>query len=151
MSEEIQEKTKKPFFTKGFFISLAVSFVVGCGLFGIVFSVEYFTEDTEITTSVLYRLLADGFGVTGLLMAMGYVLSWISSKGTFDILFYSIINSFRAVFSYKKWKEDPQRDYYSYKQKKDAEERKPLLAILLVSVIFICTGLLLLIGFYANI
>ncbi len=143
---------KKPFFTKDFLISLGISFAVACALCLLIFLALYYGSGRygDMPVWMLYGHLADGFGIAGLLMFLGYVLSWVSSKGTFDMLYYSVYTIFYAVFAYNKWKDDPERDYYSYKRKKDSKERKPLLAILIVSVIFICAGLLLLIGYYVN-
>lgn len=143
---------KKKVLTKGFVISLLVCFAVGCLIAGLIFLALYYGQKhpEPIPLETLLGYLADGFGLTGLLLAMFYVLSWISAKGTFDILYYSVYTLFYSVFAYKKWKEDPERDYYSYKKKKDASERKPLLAILLISVIFIFAGLGFLIGYHAT-
>lgn len=122
------------------------SFLAACLISLIIALISYFFN-TPHSQAGAYRLAADSVGISGVLMACFYFLSLIASKGTFDILSYAIIASLRSVFDYKRWKDDPNRDYYHYKMKKDSQERKPLLAILFVSVIFITAGLLLLIPY----
>lgn len=148
MNEDENKESGK----KDFLISFIISFVTAGILAGgiALFEVYITGGGASVELRTAWRYSADALGISGLLMLMGYILSFVASKGSFDILSYSIVAMFRSVFSYKKWKEDPERSFYHYKMKKNSKERKPILAILIVSLIFIAAGLICLAPYYVS-
>lgn len=144
MNEELNpKKEKKPFFTKAFWISLIISFVVALALTVIICIVRYISLKESQGFIPIFGILADGFFLSGFLLLLFFLLQWIATKGLFDILAYSIQVVFFTVFRPNYRKSGFPATYYEYKQLKDSENRKPILAILFVSVLFIVLGLIL--------
>jgi hypothetical protein len=92
---------------------------------------------------LLFHLSEDGLGLSGLLTFFVFLLSYCASKGAFDFLAYSLKVLVYTIFRPHYRESGFPRTYYDYKVLKDSQERKPLLALFLVSVIFILAGFVL--------
>lgn len=139
-----EEGQKKKRISKAFWIALAISsasMVITAFLVGLI---EYYALGGGELRPMLLRLFEDGVGLTGLMGFFVFLLSWASSKGAFDMLNYSIQLLFLTVFK-PHFREDGKfpATFYDYKVKKDGEKRKPLLALLFVSLLFIGAGFIL--------
>lgn len=138
MSEEAKKK-KEPFFTKGFWISLIVSFLVASAFSVLIGCVEWLAQK-EYYPIVPLAITVDAIALSGVLMALFFLLQYFSSLGAFDFLTYSLKVLIYTVFRPNYRKTGFPATYYDYKVLKDEENRKPILAILFVSLIFILVG-----------
>lgn len=134
---------KKSRFGKAFWISAAIAFLASCVLALIIAIIEYYSLGAGELNPLLYHLSEDGLGLSGLLTFFVFLLSYCASKGAFDFLAYSLKVLVYTVFRPHYRETGFPRTYYDYKVLKDSEERKPLLALLFVSLIFILAGFIL--------
>ena len=92
----------------------------------------------------IVKVLSDCFTLPGALFLGISALSWIASKGTFDIFGYSMSGLFSL------WKKESyykQESFYDYRVKKD-EKRKPFnLPMFLVGAVFLLLGFVMMIAF----
>ncbi len=117
--------------------------------------VEYYTltngpEGTGKDKNLIMHILSDAFSLSGLLGLCFFALSYISSKGAFDILSYSIQTLFLVTFRPKYRQTSFPKTYYDYKVMKDTKRKKPVSILLLSSGTFFIVGIILLI-IYINI
>jgi len=142
---ETIEGNKPKKFGKAFWISFLISFLSISALGGLIaITVGYSLYNGAFSTHV-YPILVDAFGLAGVLGLLVFLLGFVAAKGSFDMLAYSVGLVLNVTFRHKSWKESFPATFADYKAKKDADERKPILAILFVSLIFIAVALFLLI------
>lgn len=135
---------------KKFLISASISLIVGLLLTGLIVLVEYYSLGTERFSTYLYLYLVDGFGLSGLLLLLAFLLSYPASEGSFDILAYGIQVFVLTIFRPSYRKSTFPADFYEYKLLKKQQKRKPLLALFYVSLLFIAVGLFMLIPYYQH-
>ncbi|MCQ2742247.1 MAG: DUF3899 domain-containing protein [Bacilli bacterium] len=142
MSEPLVEGEKKRFFDKLFFISLAIS--TGCLLVTstLIFLIEYFLWQQGPKDGV--SLAMDAIGITGFFGILIYLMSFVSSKGTFDILEYGLKIAVFTVFKPNYRKNNFPKTFYDYKMQKDSKGRNPIRGLLFVSLLFLAVGAILL-------
>lgn len=148
MSEETKKK-KEPLFTKGFWISLAISFLVASAISVLIGCVEWLAQREYYPIDAL-AISVDAIALSGILMALFFLLQYFSSLGAFDFLAYSLKVLIYTVFRPNYRKTGFPATYYDYKVLKDEENRKPILAILFVSLIFILVGSIMYVVYHIN-
>lgn len=146
-----EEKFWNPRTIRSLIVSLIVLILTGL----LIAFAEYFTltngpSGTGKDKNLTMHILSDSFSLSGLLGLCFYALSYISSKGAFDILSYSIQTLFLVTFRPKYRETSFPKTYYDYKVLKDGKRRKPISVLLLSSAIFFIVGIILLI-IYVNI
>ncbi len=146
-----EEKFWNPRTIRNLISSLIVLILTGV----IIGLVEYFTltngpEGTGQDKNLIMHILSDSFSLSGLLGLCFFALSYISSKGAFDILAYSIQTLFLVTFRPKYRQTSFPKTYYDYKVMKDTKRKKPISVLLMSSGIFFLVGIILLI-IYINI
>lgn len=104
-------------------VSTLISFLV----LGVLTLSIYFLEK-EITTRRTYVILADAFGISGILSLLFFLLVYLSSLGTFSMLSYAC---FLLLSLFRKRKENQPKDFYEYQEK--YKKKKKLPYFLLVS------------------
>jgi hypothetical protein len=137
------EPKKKKGNLKVFWIGVAIAFVSAWVLAFTIALIEYYALGAGPLTPRLLQLFEDGVGLSGLLSFFVFLLSWAASKGAFDMLSYSIQVLFNTIFRPHYREKVFPKTFYDYKIIKNAEERKPLLALFVVSLIFIMAGFVL--------
>ena len=140
MSENEQKK-KEPFFTKSFWISFVISFVSATILGVLIGIIEWLTQEAEGYKFDPLAISLDAVSLSGILMFLFFLLQYLSTKGAFDFLAYALKVAVYTVFRPNFRKTGFPATYYDYKTLKDEENRKPILAILFVSTIFIVVGI----------
>lgn len=148
MNEETKKK-KEPLFTKGFWISLAISFLVASAISVLIGCVEWLAQREYYPIDAL-AISVDAIALSGILMALFFLLQYFSSLGAFDFLAYSLKVLIYTVFRPNYRKTGFPATYYDYKVLKDEENRKPILAILFVSLIFILVGSIMYVVYHIN-
>lgn len=146
-----EEKFWNPKTVRALISSLIVLILTGV----IIGVVEYYTltngpEGTGKDKNLIMHILSDSFSLSGLLGLCFFALSYISSKGAFDILAYSIQTLFLVTFRPKYRQTSFPKTYYDYKVMKDTKRKKPVNVLLLSSGTFFVVGIILLI-IYVNI
>lgn len=104
----------------------------------------------EPSPKIVFHILADAFSVSGLIGLLFYLLTYVSSKGAFDMLSYSIKYVFLVTFRRDYKKEKFPQTYYDYKVLKDHEGRKAYIGFLWPSLIFFMIGIIFLL-IYMNV
>ena len=141
MSEQEQKK-KEPFFTKSFWISFAISLVSACTLGVLIGVIEWLAQEGAGYKIDPLGISLDATSLAGILMLLFFLLQYLSTKGAFDFLAYALKVTIYTVFRPNFRKTGFPATYYDYKMLKDEENRKPILAILFVSTIFIVVGII---------
>jgi len=137
------EEKKKKSNAKAFWIGLAISFASALVLALIIALIEYYAMGAGDLNPRLLHLSEDGFGLSGLLSFFVFLLTYAASKGAFDMLSYSLQILFNTIFRPHYREKGFPKTFYDYKMIKNAQERKPLLALFVVSLIFIIAGFIL--------
>lgn len=143
MANNTSKQKKEPFFNKVFWISFIISLLVACALSAAIGLIEYYSQKASGLIIDMLAIYTDAVALSGLLMALFFLLQYLSTKGLFDILAYSLKVVFYTIFRPNYRQNGFPATFYDYKVLKDGENRKPILAILFVSLIFICAGLIL--------
>jgi len=137
------EPKKKKGNPKIFWIGVAIAFLSAWILAFAIALIEYYALGAGPLTPRLLQLFEDGVGLSGLFSFFVFLLSWVASKGVFDMLSYSLQVLFNTIFRPHYREKGFPKTFYDYKIIKNAEERKPLLALFLVSLLFIVAGFVL--------
>lgn len=148
-SQEGKEKFWNPQFIRALIVS---SILLTLTAVGIAFLVYYSltSENYGQDKNLIMHILTDAFSLSGLLGICFFGLSYVSSKGAFDILSYGIQVVFLVTFRPKYRETSFPKTYYDYKVLKDSKARKPVMALLYVSSLFFVIGIILLL-IYVNI
>lgn len=143
---------KKKFWTPQFIRALIVSSILILLTAVVIALIEYFSliSDTGSPKNLILHVLTDAFSLSGLLGLCFFVLSYVATKGAFDILAYGIQVVFLVTFRPKYRETSFPKTYYDYKVLKDSKKRQPIMALLFVSLLFLLVGIILLLV-YTNI
>ena len=98
------------------------------------------------STAVNIQILADGFFVSGMLLAGLGALIWISTTGFFDMMSYGV-HSLTVLFSTLKKPKDHET-FYDYKTARAAKRGRPRMGILFAGIGCILISLLFLALYY---
>lgn len=145
---ENPEKQKKKIWNKRFILRLIISFSVITLTAGLIALIEYFSLTAEGVTTpkqLPLHILVDAFGISGVIGIAFFCLNWIATKGAFDMLSYGIQVVFLTTFRPKYRETNFPKTFYDYKVLKNSKPRTPLMALLFVSLLFLLTGIILLI------
>ncbi len=143
MSRQEGKQKKEPFFTKGFWIALIISFLVACSLGAAIGLIEYFSQSGAGLKTDILAIAVDCAALSGLLLCLIFLLQLFSSKGAFDFLAYSMKTIVYTVFKPHFKQQGFPATYYDYKVLKDGEKRKPIFAILMIGGFFLLIGIIL--------
>ena len=143
MSKQEDKQKKEPFFTKGLWIALAISFAVACFLGVAIGLIEYFSQAGSGYKTNILAISVDCAALSGLLLCLIFLLQFFSTKGAFDFLAYSMKTIVYTVFKPRFKEQGFPATYYDYKVLKDSEDRKPVFAILMVGGLFLFVGVIL--------
>lgn len=123
---------------------------LGCVIAAVVILALFygFSEDLFESRSAadVIRVLSDGFAVSGVILAGTGALSWASSKGAYDMIYYGVGSMIRPFTS----RRHEYESFYDFKLRK-TEQRKPWLkeclitGILLLAVCAVLTGIFFLV------
>ena len=116
---------------------------------GIIALIEYFASNGEDAFNLPLRLAGDAIGLSGVLGFSAFVLGYVSSRGAFDLVSYSVKLVFLNVFRPKYRQENFPKLFYEYKVLKDHEKRRAVFPLLWLSLIFLAVGIIL-ISIYMN-
>lgn len=129
------------------------SIIVAVMAIGVALAVYFYLisfTTPERSPKIVFHILADAFSVSGMLGLLFYLMTYVTSKGAFDMLSYSIQYVFLITFRREYKKENFPKTYYDYKVLKDREERKAYLGLLYPGLIFFAIGIIFLI-IYMNV
>ena len=139
---EVKDAPKEPFFGKRFWISFAISLPAFLAIVAIYVLVGYYAENSfPEGYNVYLHLFLDGFFASGVIAVCVFALTYVSSKGAFDFLYYSIRYTFSVHFRRDFAKNAFMKSYYDYKALKDSQDRKPVYAILFAGIILLITAI----------
>lgn len=135
VTEEGKKAGTHKAFLVAFFVSWAITSLLAAGVALIDYTILKDTSDRALWI----HIFADALGVAGLLGICVFGLTYVASRGAFDMLSYSVQLLFLNIFRPKYRKEKFPKTFYDYKVLKDDAERKPLYAMLIpASLYFIC-------------
>lgn len=104
----------------------------------------YITYRNEIEPTLLtFRVLSDAFGIAGVLGIGIFCLGFVSSKGAFDLLSYSVKLIFLNAFRPKYRQESFPKSFYEYKVRKDSLDRKAPSMMFFVALAYLAIGILM--------
>lgn len=143
--DEYEEARNKKRFLK----NLIISFIALIFTAGVIALIEYFASGGKDIFNLPLRLAGDAIGLSGVLGFSAFVLGYVSSKGAFDLVSYSVKLVFLNVFRPKYRQENFPRTFYEYKILKDHEKRRAVFPLLWLSLLFLAVGIIL-ISIYMN-
>jgi|LAHS01.1.fsa_nt_gb hypothetical protein len=139
----VEEEKKKKRNPKAFWLGFLIAFLSAWVLAFTIALIEYYALGAGPLAPRLLQLFEDGVGLSGLLSFFVFLLSFAASKGAFDMLSYSLQVFFNTIFRPHYREKGFPKTFYDYKVLKDGEQRKPLLALFAVSMLFIIAGFIL--------
>lgn len=113
-------------------------------------AMDYTTQYAHAITRLdKIRIVSDAFFIVGALMASFGAIFFVSSKGAFDGLAYSI----KSLTWFFRIRDDTLRkkkhqSYYEYKEEKAAKPRAPFLFLVIVGLFFVLISGILVIKFF---
>lgn len=116
---------------------------------GIIALIEYIAIQKDPFGLLPLRLVGDSIGLSGVFGLSAFVLGYVSSKGAFDLVSYSMKIVFLNIFRPKYRQENFPKSFYEYKVLKDHEKRRAVYPLLWLSLIFLAIGALI-IAIYMN-
>ena len=121
---------------KKLFAKYGICSIAGIAVLMFILINRGFFEATDPTLKVLY--LADAFTIPGVLMLMVGVLMWLSTKGLFDILSYSLGRLGRSLIPFSKTTDEK---FYDYRERKSANRIKEYSFIFIVGCVFLLVAI----------
>lgn len=136
MNEEKEEKKKK---IKGILIRSILSFAFASILFTIVLLIELYALNLSWLTNK-YRILSDSFFVGGCLPILFFLLVWVSEKGAFDLITYSVRKLFSYCFRIHPEKSNLPPTYGDYVEMKKAKRKPFHYELIVMGSLFLILG-----------
>ena len=129
------KQDERPFWLKlmvpfGIGAVLTVLYLVLCG---------FFRPEFEGTTE---KAVSDALLLPGVLLTLIGVLSWVASKGFFDLPGFATYSLFGFFIPRFKNDENRSRDLYEYKKKKEEKGRYWLPQVLIPGLVFLAASVL---------
>ncbi len=137
---EYEEYAKKKRL-KGGLISALITLTIIAIFVGLLVYISY--RDVVEPKLLVFQVLSDAFGISGVLGIGIFGLGFVSSKGAFDLVTYSVKLLFLNAFRPKYRKESFPKTFYDYKVKKDSLDRKAPLMMLFVALAYLSIGILM--------
>ena len=147
--EGLRQEDQELFARKKFVRTLIISAIGLLILTGIIALIEYSAFKGLSDPNLALRIIGDSIGLSGILGICWFVLTYVASKGAFDLLSYSTKLLFLVTFRPKYRKENFPKSYYEYKVLHDSENRRAVYPLLWLSLIFLGAGIIIL-TIYAN-
>ena len=142
-----ESKPKQKFFDKEYLIGLLVSFIATGVMFALVLVIELFGVNLKFETDK-YLILINSFTVSGGLSICFYALVVLTSFGAFDLISYSIQLSWYTVFHKDLRKSKLPSSFHEYRALKSSQEKRRTSFMLLGSLPYLITGIILCIPYY---
>lgn len=106
----------------------------------------YITYKDQLDPTILaFQVLSDAFGLAGVLGIAIFGLGFVSSKGAFDLLSYSVKLIFLNAFRPKYRKESFPKTFYDYKVKKDSLDRRAPFMMFFLALAYLALGIIMLV------
>lgn len=142
---------ERKLFTKGFIFGIIITFVVSLIVAAVFFGI---TAGNNIAAGNEWNfapiiMFTDAFSISGFLGLLIYLITWVASKGAFDIFAYSIKLFWTNTFHKNTRETDLPRTYTEYKELKRGEEKGSSLYILFGSLPCLVAGIVLFIIYLA--
>ena len=148
MEENTKEKREERKSLKGIIVRASLAFTFALAIFLTVFFLELYGPFELTWEKNRYRMLSDSFSLGGLLPILFWLLVWVSEKGAFDLIVYSVRKLFSFTFRIHPEKSNLPPTYADYVAiKKD--KRKPFhYELLIVGGAFLLLGLIFILVWY---
>lgn len=127
---------------KKFFLRFFLSFFIAGALFATTFCIEYFGPLELNWTNNKYRILSDSFFIGGLMPILFWLLVWVSEKGAFDLIVYSVRKVFSFAFRIHPEKSNLPPTYADYVEQKRAKNKPFHYELLEVAGAFLLLGII---------
>ena len=138
-----EQKRKSEAFIKGLIISLIVNGL----LTGLIIAFTA-TNNDQLGLSEWLKLITDAFSIPGMFTLLLYLMFWVSQKGAFDALSYSIQLVFVTIFHKDTKEANLPATYAEYRALKEKEEKKDSNYLLISGGIFLLIGIGVMIAFF---
>ncbi len=144
------DNERKKIITKDYLIGLILTFIVDCGLVGLMILIETTSLNMSFSEDA-YVILSDAFCVSGGFTLLIFVLTFISGEGAFDAIIYGVKVAFYTTF-YRNIRETKiPSTYGEYRNLKREKARKGISYLWQVGLFFLLIGIIFLIPFNKSI
>lgn len=148
MEENIKEQGKERKSLKGIIARTSLSFAFALAIFLTVFFLELYGPFELTWEKNGYRMLSDSFSLGGLLPILFWLLVWVSEKGAFDLIAYSVRKLFSFTFHIHPEKSNLPPTYADYVAIKKAKRKPFHYELLIVGGTFLLLGLIFILVWY---
>ena len=133
---------------KGIIARSSLSFAFALAIFLTVFFLELYGPGELTWEKNKYRMLSDSFSLGGLLPILFWLLVWVSEKGAFDLIVYSVRKLFSFTFRIHPEKSNLPPTYADYVAIKKAKRKPFHYELLLIGGAFLLLGLVFVLVWY---
>ncbi|HBE99137.1 MAG TPA: hypothetical protein DDW18_03795 [Firmicutes bacterium] len=133
---------------KGIIARSSLSFAFALAIFLTVFFLELYGPFELTWEKNKYRMLSDSFSLGGLLPILFWLLVWVSEKGAFDLIVYSVRKLFSFTFRIHPEKSNLPPTYADYVAIKKAKRKPFHYELLLIGGAFLLLGLVFVLVWY---
>ena len=148
--ELAKKQQEKQLATAEFIKGLIIALVINVVLTGIIILSTAFGEG-ELDLSAWLKLISDAFAIPGLFTLLLYLLVWVSQKGAFDAISYSVQLAFVTIFHKDTKEAHLPATYAEYCELKHKEKKKDSSYLLISGGSFLVIGIIVMIVFYFTI
>ncbi|MDD7043429.1 MAG: DUF3899 domain-containing protein [Mollicutes bacterium] len=148
MEENTKEQGKERKSLKGIIARTSLSFAFALAIFLTVFFLELYGPFELTWEKNGYRMLSDSFSLGGLLPILFWLLVWVSEKGAFDLIAYSVRKLFSFTFRIHPEKSNLPPTYADYVAIKKAKRKPFHYELLIVGGTFLLLGLIFILVWY---
>ena len=148
MEENTKEQGKERKSLKGIIARTSLSFAFALAIFLTVFFLELYGPFELTWEKNRYRILSDSFSLGGLLPILFWLLVWVSEKGAFDLIVYSVRKLFSFTFRIHPEKSNLPPTYADYVAIKKAKRKPFHYELLIVGGTFLLLGLIFILVWY---
>ena len=148
MEENSKEQGKERKNLKGIIVRASLAFTFASAIFLTVFFLELYGPFELTWEKNRYRMLSDSFSLGGLLPILFWLLVWVSEKGAFDLIVYSVRKLFSFTFRIHPEKSNLPPTYADYVAIKKAKRKPFHYELLIVGGAFLLLGLIFILVWY---
>lgn len=141
---EYEEFAKRKRFKKDLITAL-ITLTVTAILVGLLVFISIKDQLKAKPELLIAQVLTDAFSISGVLGICFFGLAFVSSKGAFDLLSYSVKLIFLNAFRPKYRKDSFPKTFYDYKVKKDSLDRRAPLMMLFIALAYLAIGIIMLV------
>lgn len=139
--KNIDEEGKEKFSWRKCLLRVSLSFLLAFILFATTFCIEYFGPLELNWNHNKYRILSDSFFIGGSMPILFWLLVWVSEKGAFDLIVYSVRKVFSFAFRIHPEKSNLPPAYADYVEQKRAKKKPFHYELVLIGGIFLLLGI----------